>query len=199
MLSSVFWNLVGQPCDDDFDNADDDDGDDDYESRELEEAVGKFEEWSANLSSGEKRKPHPKEVQTFLWLMWSIFMREKYTNSLNHFQNCICFVCLFFLSVLWISVNCAAGSTTVRIYPGFSRFSDVFNLCRPLWFIFIHIHPIHLISNQPGKLESISQASYFPFFTHFFSISGLFPNFADTLFCCRRKRKCVLFQERSRV
>jgi len=37
--------------------------------RELEEAVGKFEEWSANLSSGEKRKPHPKEVQTFLWLM----------------------------------------------------------------------------------------------------------------------------------
>ena len=75
--------MVGQPCDDDFDNADDDDedsdddgdsdddddGDDDYDSRELEEAVGKFEEWSANLSSGEKRKPHPKEVQTFLWLM----------------------------------------------------------------------------------------------------------------------------------
>ena len=73
--------MVGQPCDDDYnkkdddddddddDDGDDDDGDDDYDSRELEEAVGKFEEWSANLSSGEKRKPHPKEVQTFLWLM----------------------------------------------------------------------------------------------------------------------------------
>ena len=35
--------------------------------RELEEAIGKFEEWSASLRLGEK--PHPKEVQTFLWLM----------------------------------------------------------------------------------------------------------------------------------
>jgi len=35
--------------------------------RELEEAIGKFEEWSASLRRGEK--PHPKEVQTFLWLM----------------------------------------------------------------------------------------------------------------------------------
>ena len=75
--------MVGQPCDDDYNNNDDDDEDsdddeddndgdddgDDNDSRELEEAVGKFEEWSANLSSGEKRKPHPKEVQTFLWLM----------------------------------------------------------------------------------------------------------------------------------
>jgi len=38
--------------------------------RELEEAVGKYKEWSANLRQGSGEKaPHQKEVETFLWLM----------------------------------------------------------------------------------------------------------------------------------
>ena len=70
--------------------------------RELEEAVGKFEEWSASLRRGEK--PHQKEVQTFLWLMWSIFLDVKIENTKNNKDTVQCSK-IIYNTVCWQNIH----------------------------------------------------------------------------------------------